>query len=66
MPPRTACGSAFVRRTARFDPGWRLSCARGGMADALARGANAPRGASRFKSGRAHSMPPHTVVALLP
>jgi hypothetical protein len=27
-PPRTACGSAFVRRTARFDPGWRLSYAR--------------------------------------
>ena len=25
MPPRTACGSAFVRRTARFDPGWRLA-----------------------------------------
>jgi hypothetical protein len=31
LPPCTACGSAFVRRTARFDPGWRLSCARGGM-----------------------------------
>jgi hypothetical protein len=25
MPPRTACGSAFVRRTARFGPGWRLA-----------------------------------------
>lgn len=24
MPPRTACGSAFVQRTARFDPGRRL------------------------------------------
>ena len=25
MPPRMACGAAFVRRTARFDPGWRLA-----------------------------------------
>ena len=24
-PPRTACGSPFVRGTARFDPGWRLA-----------------------------------------
>jgi hypothetical protein len=24
MPMRTACGSAFVRRTARFDTGYRL------------------------------------------
>lgn len=32
MPPRTACGSAFVRRTARFDPGRRLSCPRSPMA----------------------------------
>jgi hypothetical protein len=57
MPPRTACGSAFVRRMIRVGTGWRLSCARGGKADALARGASAPRGASRFKPGRAHGPP---------
>jgi hypothetical protein len=28
LPPRTACGFAFVRRMTRFDPGWRLSSAR--------------------------------------
>ena len=49
------CGSAFVRRMTRVGTGWRLHALVAELVDALARGASAPRGAFRFKSGRAHN-----------
>ena len=60
-PPRTACGFAFVRRMARFDPGWRLSRPRSPTAGGTAlrspavRVRVAPR--TRCLSGRRSSAP---------
>lgn len=51
MPPRTACGPAVVRRDVRVGTGRRLSCALGGMADALARGASSREGSPGSSPG---------------
>lgn len=60
MPPRTACGSAFVRRTIRFDPGGRLVL----RSYSSGREATLRTWMRGFESRRAYA-PPHTAVALL-